>query len=343
MRRQIDASSPAPASFLLGAGGVRTVFPLADVTSILFSRQTATAGPLRALAGRDAVPLALPGQHRHGRLRRLRLAGLRDRRAGDPRRRAHSPASRRCSGRTASTSTCSCPPGARPAGGWPVAIFGHGFGDNKNSSPFIVASSLARRGIATVAINVVGHGGGELGTLTVSRASGAPVSFAAGGRGIDQDGNGTIDATEGSSAAAPQTIVSSRDGLRQTVIDLMQLVREIQVGMDVDGDGTRDLDPARISYFGQSFGGIYGTKFLAVEPDVRTGVVNVPGGAIIEIARLSPVFRGLVTLSLIARTPSLVKRPSLGTRTCLCATSRRSSTRCRAQARSSRRSSGRSG
>ena len=56
----------------------------------------------------------------------------------------------------------------------------------------------------------------------------------------------------------------------------MQLVREIEVGMDVDGNGTRDLDPAKISYFGQSFGGIYGTKFLAVEPNVRAGVVERP-------------------------------------------------------------------
>jgi hypothetical protein len=38
--------------------------------------------------------------------------------------------------------------------------------------------------------------------------------------------------------------------------------------------------------------------------------VNVPGGAIIEIARLSPVFRGLVTLSLISRVPPLVSGPS---------------------------------
>ena len=89
----------------------------------------------------------------------------------------------------------------------------------------------------------------------------------------------------------------------------MQLVREIEVGMDVDGDGTRDLDPARISYFGQSFGGIYGVKFLAVEPNVRLGVPNVPGGSIIEIARLSPAFRGLVTLSLINRTPPLINLP----------------------------------
>jgi hypothetical protein len=131
------------------------------------------------------------------------------------------------------------------------------------------------------------------------------VTLSAGSRGIDQDGNTTIDSTEGSSAAPPNGIVGSRDGLRQTVADLMQLVRVIQVGMDVDGDGVADLDPNRIYYFGQSFGGIYGTKFIAVEPDVRAGVPNVPGGAIIEIARLSPVFRPLVAFALFARTPQL--------------------------------------
>ena len=85
--------------------------------------------------------------------------------------------------------------------------------------------------------------------------------------------------------------MGNRDGHRQTVVDLMQLVRVIEVGMDVDGDTAPDLDPSRIYYFGQSLGGIYGTIFLAVEPNVHVGVPNVPGGADIEILRLSPVFR----------------------------------------------------
>ena len=50
----------------------------------------------------------------------------------------------------------------------------------------------------------------------------------------------------------------------------MQLVREIQVGVDVDGDGKPDLD-ASDHYSGQSFGGIYGTQFLALEPAVHAG------------------------------------------------------------------------
>jgi hypothetical protein len=45
-----------------------------------------------------------------------------------------------------------------------VAIFGHGFTDSKNGAPWVVASSLGHAGIATIAINVVGHGFGAAGT-----------------------------------------------------------------------------------------------------------------------------------------------------------------------------------
>ena len=226
----------------------------------------------------------------------------------------------------------------KPAAGWPVAIFGHGFTDSKQGAPLAVASVLAAHGIATMAINVVGHGGGPLGTLTVLGPTQTPLAtFPAGGRGIDQDGNGTIDSTEGVNAAPPATIVSGRDGLRQTTIDLMQLVREIQVGVDVVGDAAPDLDASKISYAGQSFGGIYGAQFLALEPDVHQGVLNVPGGSIVEIARLSPSFRGLVGAGLFFRTPNLYnvapdrRRTSrTSSRTSRFVTSRRGSTPSRA-------------
>ena len=58
------------------------------------------------------------------------------------------------------------PNGQKPAGGWPTAIVGHGFTDSKNGAPWAVASSLGKAGIATIAINVVGHGFGPLGTYT---------------------------------------------------------------------------------------------------------------------------------------------------------------------------------
>ncbi len=298
IRDGLKAMTPTPATFLLGPGGSRTVFPLlspSGLTTITFNRQTSTTGALSPVTVPTAALLAQPGV---GRIAFGKFSSPDWQTPGKI-----IPAIGTRTGVPTVQATNDIyfnlvlPAGSPPAGGWPVAVFGHGFGDNKNNSPFAVAATMANHGIATIAINVVGHGFGAAGTLTVT-ANGTSVTFSAGGRGIDQNGNTVIDSTEGSSAAPPNGIVSSRDGLRQTVADLMQLVRALQVGMDVDGDGVADLDAGRIYYFGQSFGGIYGTKFIAVEPDVRAGVPNVPGGSIIEIVRLSPTFRPLLGIAL---------------------------------------------
>lgn len=196
------------------------------------------------------------------------------------------------------------PAGTAPAGGWPTAIFGHGFTDSKDGAPWVVASSLGNAGIATIAINVVGHGRGALGSYTVQPLAAPAVTLPNGGRGIDQNGNGVIDSTEGVNAIGAQSLLGNRDGLRQTVVDLMQLVNVLQGGVDVDGDASPDLSSSRIYYAGQSFGGIYGVQLLGLEPDIRAGVPNVPGGSIIEVARLGG-FRPLVGISLISRVPPL--------------------------------------
>ena len=309
VRRQIKASNPAPASFTLGTAGERTVFARTSVGSILFARQNTVAAPT------TATPLpAFSALGLFGSVGTIAFGAYDSPDYETPGKVI--PPVGSATGVPAVQGTnriqfnLFLPNGAAPAGGWPVAIFGHGFTDSMHSSPLVVAASMAQAGIATIAINVVGHGGGPLGTLTVNRTAGGPVTLSAGGRGFDQDGNGAIDSTEGVNAAPPKTLVGGRDGLRQTVIDLMQLVREVEVGMDVDGNGSRDLDASRISYFGQSFGGIYGTKFLAVEPNVHAGVPNVPGGSIIEVARLG-AFRPLVWLSLVGRTPPLANLPGL--------------------------------
>jgi hypothetical protein len=303
--RTIKRSNPAPANFMVGSAGgsaVRAVFPVSGLTGIQFNRQVGTAPTFAAgflpTPALQVVPGAV-GQIAYGTSPDYQTAGK------------YIPATGTLSGNPQPqgsndlTFQLFVPAGAKPAGGWPVAIFGHGFTDSMYGAPWTVASVLASRGIATVSINVVGHGGGPLGNLAVLRPNAVPVTINAGGRGFDQDGNGVIDSTEGVNAVAPRTIVSSRDGLRQTVIDIMQLVREIEVGMDIDGDGTADLNAQRIYYAGQSFGGIYGAILLGVEPNIKAGVPNVAGGSITEVARLGG-FRPLIGFSLATRVPSLI-------------------------------------
>ena len=310
INRALKQSTPAPVDFMIGraaSGPVRALFPVATVQGIQFSRQTGAAPvftnsfvPTPALGVAPGAVAAVA----YGRYRSpdYETAGK------------YFPATGTLTGTPAPQGSNDLvvqmfvPSGAKPAGGWPVAIFGHGFGDSMYGAPWTVAGTLASRGIATLSINVVGHGGGALGSLAVLRATG-PVVVPAGGRGIDQDGDGNIASTEGSSAAAPRAIIGSRDGLRQTVVDLMQLVRQVEAGIDIDGDGSVDLDAQRIYYAGQSFGGIYGTIFLGTEPALKAGVPNVPGGSITEIARYSPSFRVLTAIALVGRVPSLINLP----------------------------------
>ena len=193
------------------------------------------------------------------------------------------------------------PSGNPPPGGWPVAIVGHGATSHKqNAAPATMAAALAAQGIATIAINAPGNGGGPLSTLTVTRGDGTTATILSGGRGKDTNGDGTFGLGEGASAAFFP--IRDRDRVRQTAVDLMQLVRVI--------DTLPGLDPSRIYYAGQSFGGLYGTVFVAVEPRVRAAALNVPFpflGTLLSPTRGRPG----AGAALATRTPSLINSPGI--------------------------------
>jgi hypothetical protein len=307
IRQQIKSATPAPAVFTLPADGSRAVYPLNTLSNIVFNRQTGTSPP-------QATPLPLQALN----VVPNSVSSIAFGRYSSPdyeTAQQFIPAYDTGSGIPVVQRNNDIffnlflPAGPKPAGGWPVALFGHGFGDTKQGASVVVASVLASQGIATIVINVVGHGGGSAGTLVVNRNGQPAVTLPAGGRGIDQNGDGVIELTEGVNAAPPQQIIARRDGHRQTVVDLMQLARVIETGgVDVDGDGGADLNGQRIYYFGQSFGGIYGTILMAVEPSVRAGVLNVAGGSVSDAARLG-IFRSLPAQMLATRTPSLLNAP----------------------------------
>src|SRR5262245_30912342 len=315
MRDQIHASTPGPADFLLGPHGVRTVFDLSAVSGITFNQQTRVTGPLNPVRVPIEFLNVIPGA----------VGTVAFGKYLSPDYEVHPGEYIPAVGTRTGTPVVQqmnevyfnlfLPAGPAPANGWPVAIFGHGTpspftGGNKNDDVLRVAASNAAHGIATIAINSAGFGFGAQSTLIVNPVAGTPITFSAGGRGIDQNGDNIIGNSEGQFAAAPRTIIGETDALRQTAADLMQLVRVIQVGMDVDGNGASDLDPSRISYAGFSFGARLGTLVFAVEPGLQAGAFNAPGGSRIEALRLG-ARRADVGALLAARTPSLINSPGI--------------------------------
>jgi hypothetical protein len=192
-----------------------------------------------------------------------------------------------------------------PPGGYPVVIAGHGLGDSRFGGPSLFAGVLGR-GAAVVSINAVGHGYGPRSVLRLTRANNSSVQIPAPGRGRDTDGTGTIDAFEGCVLLEPGQPAFIRDCLRQTALDLRKLVREIEGGMDLDGDGRVDLDAANITYLGQSLGAMYGSIFLGLEGNVKAAVLNAGGGTALKTARYSPGLRPLLALYIGAVHPQLL-------------------------------------
>jgi hypothetical protein len=217
------------------------------------------------------------------------------------------------------------PAGTPPAGGWPVVIYGPGFTRSKYDI-FVSADHNAAAGIATIATDPAGHAFGPNSQVRVT-AAGVTTQFSGYGRGRDLDGNGFIGdglndgvgptdhKTVDHPGAANQKILSDlpshktvdglQSGLIQTVIDNMALARALKAGVNVPGAGNDVLSRTDISYFGISFGGIYGTMLMGVDPVFKRGLLNVPGGPIVDIARLSG-FRGDLRATLAVARPRLL-------------------------------------
>jgi hypothetical protein len=217
------------------------------------------------------------------------------------------------------------PNGTPPAGGWPVAIYGPGF-TRSYFDLFITADHNAGVGVATIAIDPLGHGFGPRSTITVAHSPtpGAPAvntTFLSYGRGHDLDGDGKITDDEGvqpsdhkilkgkklvADIPNPDALVGLRDGLIQTTSDVMALVRSIEGGVSVPTDtGPVALSPKHVQYYGLSFGGIYGTMLMGTDPHVRDGFLNSGGGPILDIARESG-FRNLLAQGMKISHPDLL-------------------------------------
>lgn len=200
------------------------------------------------------------------------------------------------------------PNSPKPARGYPVVIFGHGFSSDRFSSPLAVASTFAAAGYAVLGIDAVGHGFGPRSSVTFSGAKGQ-LEVPAPGRGISQSSSGAIAAGDGCQILIPLP-VGGRDCIQQTTVDLMQLARTLRAGVDLDGDGSVDLDGSRMAYVGHSLGGQYGTTFSAVDPSIPVAALAGAAGTNTTITRMSPSFIPSLAQYLGAVAPTLLNAGS---------------------------------
>jgi hypothetical protein len=73
--------------------------------------------------------------------------------------------------------------------------------------------------------------------------------------------------------------VGIRDNFRQTYADLLSLVRLIK-GHSIDAALGTTVNDAQIYYMGHSLGGLMGSGFVPISPDVRAALLNATGGGL---------------------------------------------------------------
>ena len=164
------------------------------------------------------------------------------------------------------------PKGQKPAGGWPVVIGAHGINNrnttvlgDENSFCLELGQLFAAQGMACAGIDAPSHG-----------TRGNPFDF-----------------------FAVENLGAMRENFREMVVDQMQLIRALPA-LDVDGDGQGDFR-REAGYFGNSLGAIMGSNTTAVDPLLRTSVLNVPGGGLSNILAGEEI-RDRIGLLLVART-----------------------------------------
>jgi len=109
-------------------------------------------------------------------------------------------------------------------------------------------------------------------------------------------------------------LFATRDNIRQTVIDLLQLVRVLKNCTAADCGGL-EIDPARIHFLGTSLGAVSGALFAALSPDLKRVVLNAPlagvadaiAGSPVLLAELSPAIcaAGIVSAACCGSQPPL--------------------------------------
>ena len=190
----------------------------------------------------------------------------------------------------------------KPTGGWPVVIFEHGITGNR-SQMLAIAPALAAAGLVTVAIDQPLHGLPKSSPLRIQGVPERTFDLDLQNNTTGASGPDGIEDASGTYYINLSSLLTSRDNLRQSVADLLTLSKTVTT-LDLDGDGTADIDASRIYFLGHSLGGIVGGTFLGVDgsatPTIKAATLAMPGGGIGKLLDASKTFGPIVSAGLAA-------------------------------------------
>jgi len=202
----------------------------------------------------------------------------------------------------------------------PLVIAHHGLGGGRLQT-LAMSDSLAARGFVVAAIDAPYHGdrafcakSSDCTTTGADDGVCTPDPTKAGQGDAIPPGTCTTGHLKGNTVDTKLTTVASgnyfissnffrlRDGLRQDVLDHAALVLALARPPTPFPQPTSNavaeallakgivINPAAVYFEGLSLGGIIGTSILATNPRFSRGVLNAPGGTLVDVFTTSPAF-----------------------------------------------------
>lgn len=194
---------------------------------------------------------------------------------------------------------------------WKTVIFQHGI-TSERTVMLAVADTLAQAGFAVLAIDMPLHG---VNSSSLFYQAGNERTFdvdlvTEGGLVAIPASDGVIDSS-GAHFVNLSNIVVIRDNIRQSVADLFALTSAVPL-IDVDKDGTPDLDATNIYFAGHSLGAMVGTTFVALDSRIKDAVFAMGGGSFAKVLDGSAAFSPSIVAGLDAASGGLIDKNAVG-------------------------------
>jgi hypothetical protein len=190
-----------------------------------------------------------------------------------------------------------------PPGGYPCVIVAHGVPASRADMFMQAANALAGAGWMVAGIDMITQGPRAVESKyqidQVTDWQNAPGATYAGPDGLadnlDASGHPSVKGSRNGNldiAGDGVNFGAWRDQVRSAEMDTSQLARVLVGNPDLSplqtGDAAPKIDPTKIAYVGGSYGAMVGEVTAALEPDIRTWVLNVGAGQFLLHANEAP-------------------------------------------------------